>query len=165
MPMRLDRAISHHTMCMPRRITGSSPVMTVSGHGPGFSPSPALMLAPLGSCPGMTGYGPGDTGPGFAFIAVEIIAREDTGMTEPHFMTIAEASAAIRAKTLSPVELTQSFLSRIKALDGQLDSFLVVLEETALAAAQAAAASRCTSSVTRRTRREDSDLFRPALRR
>ena len=48
-------------------------------------------------------------------------------MTEPHFVTIAEASAAIRAKTLFPVELTQSFLNRIKALDGQLDSYLMVL--------------------------------------
>ena len=59
-------------------------------------------------------------------------------MTEPHFMTIAEASAAIRARSLSPVELTQSFLSRIKALDGQLDSYLMVLEETALAVAKQA---------------------------
>jgi hypothetical protein len=68
-------------------------------------------------------------------------------MTEPHFMTITEASAAIRAKSLSPVELTQSFLSRIKVLDGQLDSYLMVLDETALAAAKQAeqeiAAGRC----------------------
>jgi len=69
---------------------------------------------------------------------VETIAREETGMTEPHFMTIAEASSAIRARTLSPVELTQSFLNRIKALDGQLDAYLMVLEETALAAAKQA---------------------------
>ena len=60
-------------------------------------------------------------------------------MTEPYFMTIAEASAAIRTRTLSPVELTQSFLSRIAKLDGQLDSYLMVLEEPALAAAQHAA--------------------------
>jgi len=53
-------------------------------------------------------------------------------------MTIAEASSAIRARTLSPVELTQSFLNRIKALDGQLDAYLMVLEETALAAAKQA---------------------------
>src|SRR5580692_9765935 len=69
---------------------------------------------------------------------VETNAREETGMTEPHFMTIAEASSAIRARTLSPVELTQSFLNRIKALDGQLDAYLMVLEETALAAAKQA---------------------------
>jgi aspartyl-tRNA(Asn)/glutamyl-tRNA(Gln) amidotransferase subunit A len=59
-------------------------------------------------------------------------------MTEPHFMTIVEASAAIRAKKLSPVELTKSFLNRIKALDGQLDSYLMVLEETALSTAKQA---------------------------
>jgi hypothetical protein len=55
-------------------------------------------------------------GPGFALIPAEIIACEETGMTEPHFMTIAEASAALRATSLSPIELTQSFLNRIKAL-------------------------------------------------
>ena len=59
-------------------------------------------------------------------------------MTEPHFMTIAEASSAIRAGSLSPVELTHSFLNRIKALDGQLDAYLMVLEETALADAKQA---------------------------
>jgi aspartyl-tRNA(Asn)/glutamyl-tRNA(Gln) amidotransferase subunit A len=69
---------------------------------------------------------------------VGTIACEETGMTEPHFMTIAEASSAIRAKSLSPVELTQSFLNRIKARDGQLDAYLMVLEETALAAAKRA---------------------------
>src|ERR1700733_10688025 len=66
----------------------------------------------------------------------EIIAREEAGMTEPHFMTIAEASSAIRTRSLSPVELTQSFLNRIQALDGQLDSYLTVFEETALVAAR-----------------------------
>jgi len=59
-------------------------------------------------------------------------------MTEPHFMTIAEASAAIRARRLSPVELTQSFLSRVKSLDGRFDSYLMVLEEAAIAAAKQA---------------------------
>jgi aspartyl-tRNA(Asn)/glutamyl-tRNA(Gln) amidotransferase subunit A len=53
-------------------------------------------------------------------------------------MTIAEASAAIRRKSLSPVELTQAFLNRIEALDGKLDSYLLVLKETALAAAKQA---------------------------
>ena len=57
-------------------------------------------------------------------------------MTEPYFMTIAEASAAIRTRNLSPVELTRSFLSRIAQVDEQLDSYLMVLEEPALAAAQ-----------------------------
>ena len=50
----LDPAISGRTMCVPREITGSSPVMTISGHKPGLSPSPALMLALMGSSPAMT---------------------------------------------------------------------------------------------------------------
>jgi aspartyl-tRNA(Asn)/glutamyl-tRNA(Gln) amidotransferase subunit A len=61
-------------------------------------------------------------------------------VTELHFMTIAEASAKIRAKTLSPVELTQAFMQRIAALDGQLNSHILVLEEQALAAAKLAEA-------------------------
>ena len=49
-------------------------------------------------------------------------------MSELHFLTIAEASAKIRAKTLSPVELTQAYLARVKALDGQLNSHILVLK-------------------------------------
>ncbi len=59
-------------------------------------------------------------------------------MSELHFLTIAEASAKIRAKTLSPVELTQAYLTRVKALDGQLNSHILVLEDQALAAAKQA---------------------------
>ncbi len=61
-------------------------------------------------------------------------------MSELHFLTIAEASAKIRAKTLSPVELTQAYLARVKALDGQLNSHILVLEDQALAAAKQAEA-------------------------
>ncbi len=59
-------------------------------------------------------------------------------MTELHFLTIAEASAKIRAKTLSPVELTEAYLARIKKLDGALHSHILVLEESALATARQA---------------------------
>ena len=61
-------------------------------------------------------------------------------MTDLHFLTIAEASAKIRAKTLSPVELTQAYLARVKALDGELNSHILVLEDQALAAAKQAEA-------------------------
>ena len=61
-------------------------------------------------------------------------------MSELHFLTIAEASAKIRAKTLSPVELTQAYLARVTALDGQLNSHILVLEDQALAAAKQAEA-------------------------
>jgi aspartyl-tRNA(Asn)/glutamyl-tRNA(Gln) amidotransferase subunit A len=59
-------------------------------------------------------------------------------MTDPHFLTIAQASAQIKARTLSPVELTQAFLSRVKQFDGALNSHLLVLEEQALADAKKA---------------------------
>jgi aspartyl-tRNA(Asn)/glutamyl-tRNA(Gln) amidotransferase subunit A len=61
-------------------------------------------------------------------------------MTDPHFLTIAEASAQIKARSLSPVELTNAFLARVKLLDGRLNSHLLVLEEQALADASKAEA-------------------------
>jgi aspartyl-tRNA(Asn)/glutamyl-tRNA(Gln) amidotransferase subunit A len=57
-----------------------------------------------------------------------------------HFLTIAEASRLIRAGRLSPVELTQAFLSRVRAFDGQLNAYLLPLEEQALADARRAEA-------------------------
>jgi aspartyl-tRNA(Asn)/glutamyl-tRNA(Gln) amidotransferase subunit A len=54
-------------------------------------------------------------------------------MTDLHFMTIAQASALIKARKLSPVELTRAFLARVKQLDGVLNSHLLLLEEQALA--------------------------------
>ncbi|MEA2741044.1 MAG: aspartyl-tRNA(Asn)/glutamyl-tRNA(Gln) amidotransferase subunit, partial [Acetobacteraceae bacterium] len=54
-------------------------------------------------------------------------------MTDLHFLTIAQASAQIKARQLSPVELTRAFLARIKRLDATLNSHLLVLEEQALA--------------------------------
>src|SRR5260221_5418010 len=52
--------------------------------------------------------------------------------------TIAAAARLIAARKLSPVELTQSCLDRIAALDDRLHSFILVLREPALAAARAA---------------------------
>jgi aspartyl-tRNA(Asn)/glutamyl-tRNA(Gln) amidotransferase subunit A len=56
----------------------------------------------------------------------------------PSFPTIAEAGRLIAAKRLSPVELTRALLERIKAVDSQLNAFLLVTERQALAAARAA---------------------------
>ncbi|MGC2200382.1 MAG: amidase [Stellaceae bacterium] len=58
----------------------------------------------------------------------------------PDFITIAEASALIRKRELSPVELVESRLSRIDRFDGKLNSFIRVLREEALAAALSAEA-------------------------
>jgi len=57
-----------------------------------------------------------------------------------HFLTIAEASRAIASRALSPVELTQAFLARIEALDPQLNAYLLVTADQALAAARTAEA-------------------------
>ena len=57
-----------------------------------------------------------------------------------HSSTIASLAQRIRAKTLSPVELTQSCIDRVKALDGQLNSFILLLEQKALAEARIAEA-------------------------
>ncbi len=42
------------------------------------------------------------------------------------FLSIAEAARRIRARTLSPVELTDAYLARIAAVDAQLNAFITV---------------------------------------
>ena len=59
-------------------------------------------------------------------------------MTDLHFLTIAQASALIKAQKLSPVELTEAFLARVRQLDTTLNSHLLVLEDQALADAKRA---------------------------
>src|ERR1700740_1074349 len=56
----------------------------------------------------------------------------------PDFLTIAEAATLIGKRELSPVELTESRLSRIDRLDGKLHTFIRVLREPALTAARGA---------------------------
>jgi aspartyl-tRNA(Asn)/glutamyl-tRNA(Gln) amidotransferase subunit A len=56
------------------------------------------------------------------------------------YPTIAEASAQIASKQISPVELTQHCLAKIHALDASLNSFLLVTEDRAMADAKAAEA-------------------------
>jgi Asp-tRNA(Asn)/Glu-tRNA(Gln) amidotransferase A subunit family amidase len=48
---------------------------------------------------------------------------------ELYYLTIEEAGRLIRRKELSPVELTQAYLDRIQAVDGQLHSYLTLLPE------------------------------------
>ncbi len=56
--------------------------------------------------------------------------------------TIAEQSRALADGEISSVELTSSYLDRIKKLDGELNSFITVAEEQALEQAKAADAQR-----------------------
>ena len=57
----------------------------------------------------------------------------------PTLLTVAEASRAVADRSLSPAALTEAYLDRIDALDGELHSYVTVLREAALDAAGAAA--------------------------
>ncbi len=61
-------------------------------------------------------------------------------------LTIAEAAKLIAAKKLSPVELAKTHLDRIGRLNPQLNAFLMVTEERALADAKAAEARQMSGS-------------------
>ena len=62
-------------------------------------------------------------------------------------LTIAEAARRIAAKKLSPVELAKTHLDRIRRLDPQLNAFLLVTEERALADAKAAEARQMSGAL------------------
>ena len=62
-------------------------------------------------------------------------------------LTIAEAARRIAAKQVSPVELAKTHLDRIRRLDPQLNAFLVVTEERALADAKAAEARQMSGTL------------------
>ncbi len=57
--------------------------------------------------------------------------------TDPHWLSIDEAAALIRARKLSPVELTRLTLARIERLNPSLNAFITVTAEQALADAKA----------------------------
>ncbi|WP_097870988.1 amidase [Streptomyces sp. rh34] len=54
---------------------------------------------------------------------------------QPFELSLTEASRAVRARELSPVELTESVLTRIAAVEGRLGAYVTVAADTALAAA------------------------------
>lgn len=58
--------------------------------------------------------------------------------TELDFITIAQAADLIERRMLSPVELVEAKLSRIKATDGQINAFITLTEDRARADAQRA---------------------------
>jgi len=55
-----------------------------------------------------------------------------------HTRTLAELSAALHAREITSEALTQHYLGRIEALDGQLNAFITVTAESALEQARAA---------------------------
>ncbi len=60
---------------------------------------------------------------------------------DPTQLSAADAARAIAAGTLSSVALTEAYLGRIAALDGELHAYVTVLRDEALAAAHAADAT------------------------
>ena len=62
-------------------------------------------------------------------------------MSEPiHYLTIEALSTEIEARRLSPVEVTEHMLARIKRLDGKLKSYATVMADSAIAEARQAEA-------------------------
>jgi len=59
-------------------------------------------------------------------------------MSDYHSKSITELSAMLQAGEVTSVELTQYFLDRIRAQDGELNSFITVCEDEALAQAEEA---------------------------
>ena len=62
------------------------------------------------------------------------------------FASIADLAEGLRTRTFSSRELTQAYLDRIQRLDGQLNSFITVTAEQALAQAEAADAQLANGS-------------------
>ncbi|MEU0049099.1 amidase [Streptomyces sp. NPDC006309] len=54
---------------------------------------------------------------------------------QPFELSLTQASRAVRARELSPVELTESVLARIDAVEGRLGAYVTVAADAALAAA------------------------------
>jgi aspartyl-tRNA(Asn)/glutamyl-tRNA(Gln) amidotransferase subunit A len=59
-------------------------------------------------------------------------------MSELHHLTLAELAAGLRARRFSSVELTKHFLDRIARFNPDINAFITVTAEQALAAAEAA---------------------------
>jgi amidase len=57
-----------------------------------------------------------------------------------HYLELTELAACIKARQISPPEVTRAQLARIAALDGELGSYVHVMAESAMAQAEAAQA-------------------------
>jgi aspartyl-tRNA(Asn)/glutamyl-tRNA(Gln) amidotransferase subunit A len=66
--------------------------------------------------------------------------RAHSAKTDLAYLTIAEASAALRSRRISPVELTQACLERVERYQPSINAFITVRKDAALAEARAAEA-------------------------
>lgn len=72
----------------------------------------------------------------FGLTAAAALAASQMEAQEPRQSTIAEASAAIRNKTLTPTQLTEACLKRIDTYQPVLNAFITVMRESALGQAR-----------------------------
>src|SRR5215468_4546227 len=63
--------------------------------------------------------------------------------TDLAFLSISELARLFRSRKLSPVELTKQFLDRIERLNPELNAYLTVTSEIALAQAKKAETELC----------------------
>lgn len=92
---------------------------------PVWSAAPAGAVSPLPRVPSLA-----------AMTAREVAWPQET---DPADLTLVDAAALLRAGQLSPVELVEACLARIRSLDSRVLAFNAVLEEAALEGARAAA--------------------------
>ena len=68
-------------------------------------------------------------------------------MNDVIYLSIADAAAEIEAGKLSPVDLTKAAFEQIEKTDGQLNSYVLLMKESALAEAEASAERARTKSL------------------
>src|SRR5712692_9665452 len=73
---------------------------------------------------------------GFSLTVVGALAARGQVCEELSTLSLAEASARIRARSVSPVQLTEACLARIETYNPKLNAFITVLREQAMAQAR-----------------------------
>lgn len=117
-------------------VVRTSPAMAESAGGAGFSRRTFLDASLAGVAGAMLGprtYAMEAS----AASAVQPIAPPSDALA---FLSIQDASALVKARKISPVELTQVCLSRIERLNPQLNAFITVTADSALVEARQAEA-------------------------
>jgi aspartyl-tRNA(Asn)/glutamyl-tRNA(Gln) amidotransferase subunit A len=73
---------------------------------------------------------------GAAAAAFVLSGRSFAQSTDPTDLSIAQAYRLIRSRSLSPLDLVDAYFERIRRLDGRLNSFVTLTEESAVARAR-----------------------------
>jgi len=73
---------------------------------------------------------------GFAFSVIAAAALRAEGSEDLAALSLAEVSARVRSRSLTPTQLTQACLARIETYNPKLNAFITVMREQALAQAR-----------------------------